>query len=93
MCSISVSNLNNFSDHGLLDVYPFNRHIRICSVNVTEFFWIQSFNFFLVGLCTVYGYMTRHVRSDFNETKYISFAMFSVCLIWATGSFIITAVM
>jgi len=73
-----------FSENsGLLDIYPsHNRHIRVCNINVVDFFGIQIFNFLLVAMCTVYGFMTRHVRSDFNETKYISFAMFTVCLIW-----------
>jgi len=77
----------------LIDVYPNSRHIQICNINLTEFFGVQAYNFILVIMCTVYGYMTRHVRSDFNETKYISFAMFTVCLVWMSGLFIIVAVM
>jgi len=77
----------------LVDVYPNSRHIQICNINLKEFFGVQSYNFILVIMCTVYGYMTRHVRSDFNETKYISFAMFTVCLVWMSGLFIIVAVM
>lgn len=77
----------------LIDVYPNKRHIQICNINLTEFFGVQGYNFILVIMCTVYGYMTRHVRSDFNETKYISFAMFTVCLVWMSGLFIIVAVM
>jgi len=77
----------------LIDVYPNSRHIQICNINLTEFFGVQAYNFIVVIMCTVYGYMTRHVRSDFNETKYISFAMFTVCLVWMSGLFIIVAVM
>ena len=77
----------------MIDVYPRNRHLQICQQSVTSFFALQWYNFLLVILCTAYGYMTRHVRSDYQETKYISFAMFTVFLIWSTGLFIITVVM
>ena len=46
----------------LLDVYPNSRHIQICNINLTEFFGVQAYNFIVVIMCTVYGYMTRHVR-------------------------------
>ena len=52
-----VSDIEN-----LLDIYPNKRHIQICNINLTEFFGVQSYNFILVVMCTVYGYMTRHVR-------------------------------
>jgi len=79
------------SNTGLLDEYPADRHIRICSASINEFILIQTFNLVLIVLCTVYGYMTRHVRSDFNETKYISISMFTVTLIWLCAVFIIMA--
>ena len=50
-------------------------------------------NYLLVILCTAYGYMTRNVRSDFQETKYISFTMFIIVIVWSTGLFISSAVM
>ena len=46
----------------LIDVYPNSRHIQICNINLTEFFGVQAYNFIVVIMCTVYGYMTRHVR-------------------------------
>mgnify|MGYP002052281402 FL=1 len=73
-------------------MYPSNRHLQICHQSVTSFFALQWYNFLLVILCTTYGYMTRKVRSDYRETRYISFAMFTVFLIWSTGFFIVAAV-
>eukprot|EP00092_Neocalanus_flemingeri_P024712 GFUD01026801.1.p1 GENE.GFUD01026801.1~~GFUD01026801.1.p1 ORF type:complete len:923 (-),score=169.35 GFUD01026801.1:112-2880(-) len=92
---ISIWTIIHYRHHEayVTDIYPNNRHIQICNIGLTEFFGVQGYNLFLVFMCTVYGYMTRHVRSDFNETKYISFAMFTVCLIWTSGLFIIAAVM
>merc|ERR1719245_639825 len=56
-------------------------------------FFLQWYNFLLVILCTAYGYMTRKVRSDYRETRYISSAMFTVFLIWSTGLFIVAVVL
>ena len=77
----------------LIDVYPSNRHLQICQKSVTSFFVLQCYNVLLVILCTAYGYMTRNVRSDFQETKYISFTMFIIFIVWSTGLFISSAVM
>ena len=33
------------------------------------------------------------ICSDFNETRYISFAMFAMVLIWGTGFFIIIVIL
>ena len=74
-------------------MYPSYRHLQICHQSIASFFGLQWYNFLLVILCTMYGYMTRNVRSDFRETMYISFAMLVVCVIWSTGLFVITAVM
>ena len=74
-------------------MYPSYRHIQICHQSIASFFGLQLYNFLLVILCTAYGYMTRNVRSDFQETRYICFAMFIVCVIWSTGLFVLTTVM
>ncbi|GIX87837.1 hypothetical protein CDAR_82951 [Caerostris darwini] len=40
------------------------------------------YNMVLLILCTVYAYKTRNIPENFNETKWISFTMYSSCIIW-----------
>ncbi|KAJ8911078.1 hypothetical protein NQ315_015250, partial [Exocentrus adspersus] len=41
-----------------------------------------SFDFFLILLCTLYAVKTRNVPENFNEAKFIGFAMYTTCVIW-----------
>ncbi|KAF5273496.1 hypothetical protein FQA39_LY07513 [Lamprigera yunnana] len=41
-----------------------------------------AFDFFLILLCTVYAVKTRNVPENFNEAKFIGFAMYTTCVIW-----------
>merc|ERR1719378_1965648 len=74
------------------DIYPKDRHIRVCIANLTKYFTLHIFNFFLILCCTLYGYLVRNVPSEFNETKFISFAMFTVCITMSAGMFIIVTI-
>ncbi|XP_071959952.1 metabotropic glutamate receptor 8-like [Antedon mediterranea] len=40
------------------------------------------YNFVLIVLCTVYAFKTRKIPSNFNEAKFIAFAMYATCLLW-----------
>ncbi|GFT27472.1 metabotropic glutamate receptor 3, partial [Nephila pilipes] len=40
------------------------------------------YNMILLLLCTIYAYKTRNIPENFNETKWISFTMYSSCIIW-----------
>lgn len=40
------------------------------------------FDFFLIMLCTLYAVKTRNVPENFNEAKFIGFAMYTACVIW-----------
>ena len=42
------------------------------------------YNMILVGLCTIYAFKTRKIPENFNEAKYIAFAMYSTCVVWAS---------
>jgi uncharacterized membrane protein len=41
-----------------------------------------AFDFFLIILCTLYAVKTRNVPENFNEAKFIGFAMYTTCVIW-----------
>ncbi|GBM00770.1 Metabotropic glutamate receptor 3 [Araneus ventricosus] len=41
-----------------------------------------GYNMFLLILCTIYAYKTRNIPDNFNETKWISFAMYASCIMW-----------
>eukprot|EP00092_Neocalanus_flemingeri_P011699 GFUD01012615.1.p1 GENE.GFUD01012615.1~~GFUD01012615.1.p1 ORF type:complete len:913 (+),score=187.69 GFUD01012615.1:372-2741(+) len=76
----------------LTDIYPNNRHIRVCIADLNKYFSLHIFNFFLIFCCTLYGYLVRNVPSEYNETKFISFAMFTVCITMSAGMFIIVTI-
>eukprot|EP00095_Tigriopus_kingsejongensis_P012388 snap_masked-scaffold1132_size60346-processed-gene-0.1 protein:Tk12388 transcript:snap_masked-scaffold1132_size60346-processed-gene-0.1-mRNA-1 annotation:"GI14041" len=63
-------------------LFPKERHVLVCEVNVIFFFWVQIYN---VGLCcigTFYSILTRDVPENFNESRWINVTMYSVCFIW-----------
>lgn len=41
-----------------------------------------GFDALLIGLCTLYAVKTRNVPENFNEAKFIGFAMYTTCVIW-----------
>jgi hypothetical protein len=41
-----------------------------------------AFDFLLIALCTLYAFKTRNVPENFNEAKFIGFAMYTTCVIW-----------
>ena len=45
----------------LTDIFPYNRHIRVCIADLTQYFSLHIFNFFLILCCTLYGYLVRNV--------------------------------
>lgn len=40
------------------------------------------FIFFLIIMCTGYAFKTRNVPENFNETKFVGFAIYTTCVIW-----------
>lgn len=53
-----------------------------CSTSKLDFGLSQVYNFILILMCTVYAFKTRKIPSNFNEAKYIAFAMYSSCVVW-----------
>lgn len=53
-----------------------------CTVNDLDFGLSQVYNFALILVCTLYAFKTRKIPSNFNEAKFIAFAMYCTCVIW-----------
>lgn len=53
-----------------------------CSTSNLDFGLSQVYNFLLISMCTVYAFKTRKIPSNFNEAKYIAFAMYASCIVW-----------
>ncbi|XP_044738786.1 metabotropic glutamate receptor 5-like [Chrysoperla carnea] len=63
--------------------YPaLDRVILVCNTTPTGVLAPLAFDFFLIILCTVYALKTRNVPENFNEAKFIGFAMYTTCVIW-----------
>lgn len=63
--------------------YPTETSVYLdCSTSDFDFGLSQVYNFILICMCTVYAFKTRKIPSNFNEAKYIAFAMYSSCVIW-----------
>ena len=41
-----------------------------------------AYNFLLLGITTYFAFRTRNVPQNFNEAKYISFTMYTLCILW-----------
>ncbi|XP_023319841.1 metabotropic glutamate receptor 1 [Eurytemora carolleeae] len=92
LCIVIVGNCMNNTHGVVIHIYPANRHIQVCDTSILELFTTQIFNIILLIVATFYGYMARHVPSKYNETKFISFAMFAVFLITIAGTAVLLAI-
>ncbi|XP_062537506.1 metabotropic glutamate receptor 1-like isoform X2 [Armigeres subalbatus] len=63
--------------------YP-NRQRTVLACNTTRIGIMVplAFIFLLIILCTLYAWKTRNVPENFNEAKFIGFAMYTTCVIW-----------
>ncbi|KAL1491781.1 hypothetical protein ABEB36_012327 [Hypothenemus hampei] len=53
-----------------------------CEISLEAIVTPLLFDFVLILLCTVYAVKTRNVPENFNEAKFIGFAMYTTCVIW-----------
>ncbi|CAG9765198.1 unnamed protein product [Ceutorhynchus assimilis] len=53
-----------------------------CEISLEAIVIPLSFDFILIVLCTLYAVKTRNVPENFNEAKFIGFAMYTTCVIW-----------
>ena len=58
------------------------RLIIVCQTENEYIAGSLIYNMVLVISCTLYAIKTRRIPENFNETKHIGFAMYSVCIIW-----------
>nr|CAI5825142.1 unnamed protein product [Callosobruchus analis] len=63
-------------------VYLNYKTLLQCNTTLENILIPFSFDFFLILLCTVYAVKTRNVPENFNEAKFIGFAMYTTCVIW-----------
>ena len=58
------------------------RLILVCQTDNEYIACSLVYNMLLVISCTLYAIKTRRIPENFNEAKYIGFAMYSICIIW-----------
>lgn len=56
--------------------------VLVCNTTPLGVLVPLAFDFLLILLCTVYALKTRNVPENFNEAKFIGFAMYTTCVIW-----------
>ncbi|KAJ8962264.1 hypothetical protein NQ318_018242 [Aromia moschata] len=78
---ISASMLH-YQTPNLKYVYLSEKTLLECNTTAENIVVPLSFDFFLIILCTVYAVKTRNVPENFNEAKFIGFAMYTTCVIW-----------
>ncbi|KAK9744035.1 Nine Cysteines Domain of family 3 GPCR [Popillia japonica] len=67
---------------GIADTYKRTKTIRECNTTAQGITVPLTYIFFLILLCTLYALKTRNVPENFNEAKFIGFAMYTTCVIW-----------
>lgn len=63
-------------------VYLPHKTLMECNVSFEAIAVPLAFDFVLIVLCTVYAIKSRNVPENFNEAKFIGFAMYTTCVIW-----------
>ncbi|ESO85152.1 hypothetical protein LOTGIDRAFT_130830 [Lottia gigantea] len=53
-----------------------------CKSDDISFLVSLVYNMLLIIICTVYAVKTRKIPENFNESKFIGFAMYTTCIIW-----------
>ena len=61
-----------------------DRSEAILKCGITEISLVLSlvYDMFLIAMCTVYAFKTRKIPENFNEAKFISFTMYTTCIVW-----------
>ena len=63
--------------------YPTNKDVLlICNIQGYDLVYALTYNTLLIALCTFYAFRTRKTPANFNEARYIGFAMYTTCIIW-----------
>lgn len=59
-----------------------DRAVLTCATSPKALLSPLAFDGLLLALCTLYAVKTRNVPENFNEAKFIGFAMYTTCVIW-----------
>lgn len=59
-----------------------NLNLLVCKESPTTILSPLAFIFLLIIMCTCYAFKTRSVPENFNETKFVGFAIYTTCVIW-----------
>ena len=59
-----------------------NEVILKCMTDDISFLVSLIYNMLLIIICTLYAVKTRKIPENFNESKFIGFAMYTTCIIW-----------
>ena len=63
--------------------YPTNKDVLlICNIQSYDLVFALTYNILIILLCTFYAFRTRKTPANFNEARYIGFAMYTTCIIW-----------
>lgn len=63
--------------------YPTRRRVILaCNTTPRGVLAPLGFDFLMIIFCTLYAWKTRSVPENFNEAKFIGFAMYTTCVIW-----------
>ncbi|XP_066156356.1 metabotropic glutamate receptor 5-like isoform X2 [Euwallacea fornicatus] len=62
--------------------YLVDKTLMECEISLEAIVVPLSCDFLLILLCTLYAVKTRNVPENFNEAKFIGFAMYTTCVIW-----------
>ncbi len=66
-----------------IHTYPsWDRVILECGITDLSFVISLTYAMLLVALCTLYAFKTRKMPENFNEAKFIAFAMYTTCVVW-----------
>lgn len=63
--------------------YPSEKlNLLVCKESSLTILSPLAFIFLLIIMCTGYAFKTRNVPENFNETKFVGFAIYTTCVIW-----------
>ncbi|CAL4151676.1 unnamed protein product, partial [Meganyctiphanes norvegica] len=58
-------------------------NVLVCAASINASYMIAfAYPILLIGVCTIYAFLTRKMPEAFNESKHIGFTMYTTCIIW-----------
>lgn len=58
------------------------QNLLVCKESPTTILSPLAFIFLIIIMCTCYAFKTRNVPENFNETKFLGFAIYTTAVIW-----------